>query len=164
MWPSSSGSQQASSASHLRTFAYTVRDAPSGGARRARARADFATSPSSCAGADPYFCNGAVVRHLNALGFLNVHNVNEDFYATLAAGRGAARGLLIPDLEQIDLAAGPQAAHPLRVELGAGAHDQRLLARDDARPQARHNARRRGVAPHARADHGRGRCHGGRSG
>lgn len=35
---------------------------------------------------DPYFCNGAVVRHLNSLGYDRVHNVNEDFYAVLAAG------------------------------------------------------------------------------
>ena len=35
---------------------------------------------------DPYFCNGAVVRHLNALGYEHVHNVNEDFYAVLATG------------------------------------------------------------------------------
>uniref|UniRef100_A0A6U5M4J8 Uncharacterized protein n=1 Tax=Calcidiscus leptoporus TaxID=127549 RepID=A0A6U5M4J8_9EUKA len=31
---------------------------------------------------DPYYCNGAVERHLLVLGFPCVHNVNEDFYAT----------------------------------------------------------------------------------
>jgi len=36
---------------------------------------------------DPYYCNGAVVRHLGALGFPSVHNENEDFYAVLDAGR-----------------------------------------------------------------------------
>ena len=35
---------------------------------------------------DPYYCNGAVARHLNALGFPHVYNRNEDFYAVLAAG------------------------------------------------------------------------------
>ena len=34
-----------------------------------------------------YFCNGAVVRHLRALGFESVYNRNEDFYATDAAGK-----------------------------------------------------------------------------
>ena len=34
---------------------------------------------------DPYYCNGAVVRHLGALGFVSVRNVNEDFYAAAAA-------------------------------------------------------------------------------
>ena len=36
---------------------------------------------------DPYYCNGAVARHLHALGFPHVHNENEDFYAVLGAGR-----------------------------------------------------------------------------
>jgi hypothetical protein len=35
---------------------------------------------------DPYFCAGSVVRHLNKLGFRNVYNRNEDFYAALVAG------------------------------------------------------------------------------
>lgn len=34
---------------------------------------------------DPYYCNGAVVRHLAALGFPNVYNCNEDFYLMQAA-------------------------------------------------------------------------------
>ena len=36
---------------------------------------------------DPYFCNGAVVRHLTALGFPNVYNRNEDFYAVQVRAR-----------------------------------------------------------------------------
>ena len=32
---------------------------------------------------DPYFCNGAVVRHLGVLGFDDVYNANEDFYAAI---------------------------------------------------------------------------------
>jgi len=36
---------------------------------------------------DPYFCNGAVVRHLAGLGFPIVLNRNEDFYAVLESGR-----------------------------------------------------------------------------
>jgi hypothetical protein len=34
---------------------------------------------------DPYYCNGAVVRNLNQLGFHNVHNRNEDCYAVWSA-------------------------------------------------------------------------------
>ena len=33
---------------------------------------------------DPYYCNGAVARHLDKLGFPNVHNRNEDCYAVWA--------------------------------------------------------------------------------
>ena len=36
---------------------------------------------------DPYFCAGAVVRHLKALGFNKVRNENKDFYRTLATGK-----------------------------------------------------------------------------
>ena len=36
---------------------------------------------------DPYFCDGAVARHLGALGFPRVHNLNEDFYKVLAQDR-----------------------------------------------------------------------------
>lgn len=34
---------------------------------------------------DPFYCAGSVVRHLNALGFVRVHNANEDFYARVRA-------------------------------------------------------------------------------
>jgi hypothetical protein len=34
---------------------------------------------------DPYYCNGAVVRNLNQLGFDNVYNRNEDCYAVWSA-------------------------------------------------------------------------------
>eukprot|EP00965_Chrysotila_dentata_P209544 6185353-Pleurochrysis_carterae.AAC.2 len=34
---------------------------------------------------DPYFCNGAVKRHLAALGFPRVYNENEDFYSVQAS-------------------------------------------------------------------------------
>lgn len=42
---------------------------------------------------DPYYCNGAVARHLEALGFSHVYNRNEDFYAVQVRVRrnGAAR-------------------------------------------------------------------------
>ena len=33
---------------------------------------------------DPYFCEGSVVLHLRALGFTNVYNRNEDFYAQIS--------------------------------------------------------------------------------
>lgn len=35
----------------------------------------------------PYFCAGSMVRHLARLGFHNVVNRNEDFYAAIAEGR-----------------------------------------------------------------------------
>ena len=35
---------------------------------------------------DPYFCAGSVQRHLKAVGFPLVHNVNEDFYRVVASG------------------------------------------------------------------------------
>ena len=44
---------------------------------------------------DPYFCNGAVARHLAALGFPLVHNRNEDFYALLEAGRLPAHDVVV---------------------------------------------------------------------
>lgn len=36
---------------------------------------------------DPYFCTGATARHLAGLGFTNVYNKNEDFYATAKANK-----------------------------------------------------------------------------
>lgn len=36
---------------------------------------------------DPYFCAGSCVTHLSRLGFKDVYNRNEDFYAVAAAGR-----------------------------------------------------------------------------
>jgi len=33
---------------------------------------------------DPFYCNGAVVKHLNALGFYKVIHENRDFYADVA--------------------------------------------------------------------------------
>lgn len=44
---------------------------------------------------DPYYCNGAVVRHLAALGFPRVHNRNEDFYAVQASGGLPAFDVLV---------------------------------------------------------------------
>lgn len=40
---------------------------------------------------DPFFCEGRVVRLLSGLGFENVYNRNEDFYAAKAAGMKARR-------------------------------------------------------------------------
>lgn len=37
---------------------------------------------------DPYFCSGTVIDRLGAIGFPQVHNVNEDFYATIADPTG----------------------------------------------------------------------------
>jgi hypothetical protein len=35
---------------------------------------------------DPYYCQGAVVGHLNGLGFMSVTNSNRDFYADVESG------------------------------------------------------------------------------
>jgi hypothetical protein len=44
---------------------------------------------------DPYYCDGAVVRHLGALGFPLVHNENRDFYAEQAAKRVPEHDVLV---------------------------------------------------------------------
>jgi hypothetical protein len=36
---------------------------------------------------DPYYCEGSMVDHLHSLGFLNVYNKKEDFYAVQKEGR-----------------------------------------------------------------------------
>jgi hypothetical protein len=36
---------------------------------------------------DPFYCNGAVIRHLGNIGFMDVYNQCEDFYAVQAAGK-----------------------------------------------------------------------------
>ena len=44
-------------------------------------------SPAELRIYDPYYCTGAVKSNLHLLGYTNVYNVKEDFYAVLAAGR-----------------------------------------------------------------------------
>ena len=44
---------------------------------------------------DPYFCEGAIVRHWASLGFRNCYNKNEDFYATVEQGRVPEYDVLI---------------------------------------------------------------------
>ena len=44
---------------------------------------------------DPYFCDGAVVRNLNKLGFTNVYNRCEDFYRAVSAGTTPAFDVLV---------------------------------------------------------------------
>ncbi|KAJ1489859.1 hypothetical protein T484DRAFT_1778638 [Baffinella frigidus] len=44
---------------------------------------------------DPYFCRGAMVTHLNSLGFANVINAKRDFYADIAADRVPAHDVLV---------------------------------------------------------------------
>jgi len=44
---------------------------------------------------DPFFCNGAVTRHLAELGFESVYNKNEDFYAAIESGRIPAFDVLL---------------------------------------------------------------------
>ena len=51
--------------------------------------------PSDLAIYDPYFCAGSVVRHLAGLGFTNVHNKNEDFYAVSSAGTVPAHDVVV---------------------------------------------------------------------
>jgi hypothetical protein len=36
---------------------------------------------------DPYYCDGAVKRHLETLGFQNVYHKNEDFYAVVESNK-----------------------------------------------------------------------------
>lgn len=44
---------------------------------------------------DPYFCEGAIVRHWASLGFRNCYNKNEDFYAAVEQGRVPEYDVLI---------------------------------------------------------------------
>lgn len=44
-------------------------------------------SPKSLRIWDPYYCAGSVQRHLRAVGFPLVYNVNEDFYKVVASGQ-----------------------------------------------------------------------------
>lgn len=44
---------------------------------------------------DPYFCNGAVKRHLADAGFSTVHNEPEDFYAVVREGKAPAFDVLL---------------------------------------------------------------------
>ena len=44
---------------------------------------------------DPFYCNGAVTRHLAALGFPRVHNVNEDCYAVWRDGPLPAHNVVV---------------------------------------------------------------------
>ena len=44
-------------------------------------------APASLRLYDPFYCAGASAEHLRALGFPLVHNVKEDFYATVRASR-----------------------------------------------------------------------------
>ena len=45
------------------------------------------TTPAALRIYDPYFCEGRARQHLHHLGFLSVHNRNEDCYAAWAAGQ-----------------------------------------------------------------------------
>ena len=51
--------------------------------------------PAELAIYDPYYCDGAVKRHLAAAGFPRVHNENDDFYGVLAAGACPAHDVLV---------------------------------------------------------------------
>lgn len=44
---------------------------------------------------DPYFCNGAVKRHLASVGFANVYNKCEDFYAQIENGKTPSYDVLV---------------------------------------------------------------------
>jgi hypothetical protein len=62
---------------------------------------------------DPYYCNGAVVRHLGALGFASVYNTNEDFYAVLAEGRLPAFDVIVTNPPYVAGRANPHTrTHP----------------------------------------------------
>jgi hypothetical protein len=49
---------------------------------------------------DPYFCEGSVILHLRALGFSNVYNRNEDFYARAAGSLFVAAVQLISSTQR----------------------------------------------------------------
>lgn len=57
--------------------------------------AELGVPPAELRIYDPYYCNGAVVRHLAALGFGAVINRNEDFYANVEAGRVPEHDVLL---------------------------------------------------------------------
>lgn len=44
---------------------------------------------------DPFYCNGAVIRHLGNIGFVDLYNRCEDFYAVQAAGKTPMYDVLI---------------------------------------------------------------------
>ena len=44
---------------------------------------------------DPYYCNGGVVKRLKQLGFPNVYNRREDFYAVAEAGQCPPHDILL---------------------------------------------------------------------
>jgi hypothetical protein len=44
---------------------------------------------------DPYFCEGSVAKHLARLGFTNVYNENEDFYAVIEQNRVPPHDVLL---------------------------------------------------------------------
>lgn len=44
---------------------------------------------------DPYYCAGSVQRHLRAVGFPLVHNMNEDFYKVVASGKLPEHDVLV---------------------------------------------------------------------
>ena len=58
--------------------------------------ADFlGKSPKDLVIYDPYFCNGAVIRHLAARGFPHVYNKNEDFYRMIEESRNPDYDILV---------------------------------------------------------------------
>jgi len=57
--------------------------------------AGLGKEPGQLAIWDPFYCNGAVIRHLAAAGFENVYNRCEDFYAVVREGRAPAFDVLL---------------------------------------------------------------------
>jgi hypothetical protein len=52
-------------------------------------------SPKELVVYDPYFCNGAVMKHLACRGFPAVYNKNEDFYRMIEEGRTPEYDVLV---------------------------------------------------------------------
>eukprot|EP00854_Cymbomonas_tetramitiformis_P012218 gene12218-14429_t len=52
-------------------------------------------SKSELAIYDPYYCKGTLIKHLKKLGFTNVYNKDEDFYARLDAGELPPHDVLV---------------------------------------------------------------------
>ena len=60
-------------------------------------------APSELRVWDPYYCQGRVKRQLAALGFPNVHNECEDFYARLRASDLPEHDVLVTSKSAISL-------------------------------------------------------------
>jgi hypothetical protein len=59
---------------------------------------------------DPYYCEGSMLKHMEQLGFRNVYNKNEDFYAVCASDQVPEFDILVTNPPF----SGERMMHPLR--------------------------------------------------